>query len=70
MYIYTYIGRKKVVKNWEEDDFYSSDEDTFLDRTGISMYVCMHVCIICNWLCKNPICSHFVCMFAKTAVKS
>ena len=37
-YMY-YIGRKKVAKNWEEDDFYSSDEDTFLDRTGISMYV-------------------------------
>jgi len=21
-------------KNWEEQDYYSSDEDTFLDRTG------------------------------------
>ncbi|XP_065902458.1 kanadaptin-like isoform X1 [Dysidea avara] len=27
-------GHKKKVKNWEEDDFYSSDEDSFLDRTG------------------------------------
>lgn len=27
-------SRKRKVKNWEEDDFYDSDEDTFLDRTG------------------------------------
>ncbi len=26
--------RKKVEKKWEEDDFYASDEDEFLDRTG------------------------------------
>ena len=51
-----YAGRKKKLKNWEEDDFYSSDEDTFLDRTGISMYImymhiCMHTCaqhILCT----------------------
>ena len=24
-------------RNWEEHDYYDSDEDTFLDRTGESM---------------------------------
>lgn len=27
-------SRKKKTKNWEEDDYYDSDEDNFLDRTG------------------------------------
>ncbi|KAK8782918.1 hypothetical protein V5799_015741 [Amblyomma americanum] len=27
-------GRKRKEKNWEENDYYDSDEDTFLDRTG------------------------------------
>lgn len=27
-------GRKRKAKNWEEEDFYDSDEDNFLDRTG------------------------------------
>ena len=36
--VYALLGRKKKVKNWEEDDFYSSDEDTFLDRTGMSTF--------------------------------
>lgn len=27
-------SRAKKEKNWEEADFYDSDEDTFLDRTG------------------------------------
>jgi len=27
-------SRAKKAKNWEEADFYDSDEDTFLDRTG------------------------------------
>ncbi|KAK7791176.1 hypothetical protein R5R35_005383 [Gryllus longicercus] len=27
-------SRKRKVKNWEENDFYDSDEDEFLDRTG------------------------------------
>ena len=27
-------SKKRKSKNWEEDDFYDSDEDTFLDRTG------------------------------------
>jgi len=27
-------SRAKKSKNWEEADFYDSDEDTFLDRTG------------------------------------
>ncbi|KAH3699321.1 hypothetical protein DPMN_074277 [Dreissena polymorpha] len=28
-------SRKKKGKNWEDDDFYDSDEDTYLDRTGV-----------------------------------
>lgn len=28
-------SHKRKPKNWEENDFYDSDEDTFLDRTGI-----------------------------------
>ncbi|KYO43455.1 kanadaptin [Alligator mississippiensis] len=28
------VSRKRKVKNWEEEDFYDSDDDTFLDRTG------------------------------------
>ncbi|EGI64939.1 PREDICTED: kanadaptin [Acromyrmex echinatior] len=27
-------SRRKKAKNWEEEDFYDSDEDNFLDRTG------------------------------------
>ena len=27
-------SRKKKKKNWEDEDFYDSDDDTFLDRTG------------------------------------
>lgn len=27
-------SRRKKAKNWEEDDYYDSDEDNFLDRTG------------------------------------
>ena len=27
-------SRKHKEKNWEENDFYDSDEDSFLDRTG------------------------------------
>lgn len=27
-------ARKRKVKNWEDEDFYDSDEDNFLDRTG------------------------------------
>ena len=26
--------RKRMEKKWEDDDFYASDEDEFLDRTG------------------------------------
>ena len=66
MYVHllcTYVGRKKMVKNWEEDDFYSSDEDTFLDRTGISTYVHMYVFnveYICTYICN--VCT-YVCMY-------
>ncbi|XP_069743844.1 kanadaptin isoform X2 [Narcine bancroftii] len=28
------VSRKRKSKNWEAEDFYHSDEDTFLDRTG------------------------------------
>ncbi|XP_022090980.1 kanadaptin-like [Acanthaster planci] len=30
----THESHKRKVKNWKEDDYYDSDEDTFLDRTG------------------------------------
>ncbi|XP_046383270.1 kanadaptin [Ischnura elegans] len=30
----THESKKRKARNWEEDDFYDSDEDTFLDRTG------------------------------------
>ncbi|CAG5103905.1 Similar to SLC4A1AP: Kanadaptin (Homo sapiens) [Cotesia congregata] len=30
----THEGRKRKTRNWEEEDFYDSDEDNFLDRTG------------------------------------
>lgn len=30
----THEGRKRKSRNWEEDDFYDSDEDNYLDRTG------------------------------------
>ncbi|VVC36302.1 Hypothetical protein CINCED_3A018532 [Cinara cedri] len=30
----THESRKRKEKNWEEEDFYDSDEDNFLDRTG------------------------------------
>ncbi|XP_023648853.2 kanadaptin isoform X2 [Paramormyrops kingsleyae] len=29
------VSRKRKKKNWEEEDFYDSDDDTFLDRTGM-----------------------------------
>ncbi|XP_690835.5 kanadaptin isoform X1 [Danio rerio] len=29
------VSRKRKKKNWEDDDFYDSDDDTFLDRTGV-----------------------------------
>ena len=31
-----YSERKRRKRNWEEHDYYDSDEDTFLDRTGTS----------------------------------
>ncbi|XP_026813204.1 LOW QUALITY PROTEIN: kanadaptin [Rhopalosiphum maidis] len=30
----THESRKRKEKNWEEEDFYDSDDDNFLDRTG------------------------------------
>ena len=30
----THESRKKKDRNWEEDDYYDSDEDIYLDRTG------------------------------------
>ncbi|XP_064159661.1 kanadaptin [Anguilla rostrata] len=29
------VSRKRKKKNWEDEDFYDSDDDTFLDRTGV-----------------------------------
>ncbi|XP_041332791.1 kanadaptin [Pyrgilauda ruficollis] len=28
------VSRKRKSRNWEDEDFYDSDDDTFLDRTG------------------------------------
>ena len=30
------LAHKRKKRNWEENDYYDSDEDTFLDRTGTS----------------------------------
>ena len=30
----TSIGKRHKAKNWADDDYYDSDEDTYLDRTG------------------------------------
>ena len=27
-------SRKRKARNWDENDYYDSDDDTFLDRTG------------------------------------
>lgn len=27
-------ARRRQTRNWEENDYYDSDEDSFLDRTG------------------------------------
>ncbi len=29
------MSRKRKKKNWEDEDFYDSDDDPFLDRTGV-----------------------------------
>lgn len=29
------MSRKRKAKNWEEEDYYDSDDDIFLDRTGV-----------------------------------
>lgn len=28
------VSRKRKKKNWEDEDYYDSDDDSFLDRTG------------------------------------
>lgn len=33
-YILFPVSRKRKKKNWEDEDYYDSDDDTFLDRTG------------------------------------
>ena len=38
-YIYNTIGYKRKQRDWEENDYYDSDEDNFLDRTGDGKYV-------------------------------
>lgn len=34
MYVSFLVSRKRKKKNWEDEDYYDSDDDTFLDRTG------------------------------------
>lgn len=33
-YVSFLVSRKRKKKNWEDEDYYDSDDDTFLDRTG------------------------------------
>lgn len=35
LFSFLLVSRKRKAKNWEEEDFYDSDDDTFLDRTGV-----------------------------------
>ena len=32
-------AHKRKKRDWAENDYYDSDEDTFLDRTGLSEWV-------------------------------
>ena len=34
IFLFTVESRKRKKKDWADNDFYDSDEDTFLDRTG------------------------------------
>lgn len=34
MVVLVAVSRKRKKKNWEDEDYYDSDDDTFLDRTG------------------------------------
>ena len=38
-------SKKHKEKNWEENDFYDSDEDSFLDRTGSGQCL-IHIFVI------------------------
>ena len=52
MFVYWVTGHKRKQKNWEKEDYYDSDEDTFLDRTGTGQYVCVCVCMcVCVCVC-------------------
>ena len=44
-------SRKKRERNLEEDDFYESDEDNFLDRTGTSMMLDVRFYSVFSDLC-------------------
>ena len=44
----TVESRKKRERNLEEDDFYESDEDNFLDRTGTSKVSFRFFCSVYN----------------------
>lgn len=35
-----FVARKRKLKSWEENDYYDSDDDTFLDRTGSGEAMC------------------------------
>ena len=40
-----FVAHKRKKRNWKENDYYDSDEDTFLDRTGASMQLHFNYCI-------------------------
>ena len=44
-------SRKRRERNLEEDDFYESDEDNFLDRTGTSMMLDVRFYSVFSDLC-------------------
>ena len=49
IYLSLISGIKRKERDWEENDYYDSDEDTFLDRTGSSVLHFMHL-VVCGLL--------------------
>ena len=41
VFVFIHAGHQRKVKNWEENDYYDSDEDSFLDRTGQCAFPCI-----------------------------
>jgi protein phosphatase 1D len=41
---------KRKVRDWEENDYYDSDEDNFFDRTGDGIVISQHSLLNVYWL--------------------